>query len=128
MTSSTDTSAAADSTVCSQHGPMQGGEFVDGYRNGRSFGEYRVFCVPCRDREEAEKYPYRGNPKARQLRQERINAKQTLRETADTLGVDFMLINDIQMGKVEAPDDATFDAWITAIRAAARDGRAGEEG
>jgi len=101
------------SGVCAEHGAMEGLEFVDGV----GIHESRRFCVPCRERERAITHPHAGNPRARQLREERIASRLTLREAGDLLGVPWMMINNIQTGAQEPPDDETFVAWITTIRA-----------
>jgi hypothetical protein len=107
--------------VCPEHGPMEGGMFVDGItESGESFGEYRLYCLQCYDRDMQATHPYRGNEQGRRLRDERVKAGLALRETGDLLGVPWMRVNNVQTGAEAPPDDEEFSRWIEAIRGAGR--------
>lgn len=91
--------------------------FVDGYRNGRSFGEARPFCQPCHDKQ----YPHRDNPIGHELRTLRLEHGLSLGEVARSLGVSPVDVSEVETGKVAPPDRNTINQWKEKLGAASGD-------
>lgn len=97
---------------------MTGIAFVDGYRNGRSFGEARRFCEPCRDKQ----YPHRGVSAVERLRSTRIARGVSLYHLAARIGATPAELSAVELGKVPPPDEATLARWLGAIEELTRKG------
>lgn len=96
--------------------PMTGVAMVDGYRNGKRFGESRPYCqsAAC----DRRRYPFRGVGGGPRLRQARLEIPMSLNEASELTGVPANVLSGVEMGRALPPPPHVIDSWIHSMRSA----------
>lgn len=107
---------------CAEHGLHQGQRFVDGRdRHGMAFGRTETYCVPCANREDLKRHPYREHPRIKRLRTERKTLNLSQAEAGRLLGVHASEVSALEQG-AKHPESHEAERYWYALRTARAEG------